>query len=218
MKRLIIIGAGGCGREVLQWAMDINDKTPRWDFFGFLDYDEHALDDKDCPAAIIGNDDTYLIQEDDEFICAIGDGALREKIMTRMQQRGAQFIHLIHPTAVVARSASLGDGVIVYPYASITTDTTIGKGCIINMNSYIAHDVTMGAFCTISPNCTITGACNIEDHVFIGVGAHVIPSIYIGNHAFICAGSIVLSDVKEYTKVIGNPAKEKSRIKEKQQK
>ena len=207
MYRLIILAAGGCGREVLQWAMDINEKTHRWCFFGFLDYDEHMLEGKTAVAEIIGNDDNYEIQENDEFICAVGDGVLREKIINRMKARGAKFINLIHPTAIVARSATLGEGVVVYPYALITADTKIGNGCIINMNCSIGHDVDMGDYCTISPNCNITGKCIIGKHVFMGVGVQIIQSMKVENDAYICAGSVVMTKIKEGAKVIGNPAK-----------
>lgn len=207
MKRLIIMAAGGCGREVLQWALDCNEKTPRWDFFGFLDYDKHILDGKNTVAKIIGNDEDYEIQENDEFVCAVGNGALREKIIDKMEKRGAHFIDLVHPTAVVARSAVLEGGVIVYPYSLITADTSVGKGCIINMNCSIAHDVKMGAYCNISPNCDISGMCTIGRNVFMGVGSHIIPSIKVGDNAFICAGSVVMTKVAAGAKMIGNPAK-----------
>lgn len=207
MKRLIIMAAGGCGREILQWALDMNEKVPRWDFFGFLDYDEHILDGKNSVAAIIGNDDNYEICDNDEFICAVGNGTLREKIINKMEGRGAKFINLIHPTAIIARSVKLGGGVVVYPYSLITADTTIGKGCMINMNCSVAHDVEMGEYCTISPNCNITGMCRIGKHVFMGTGVQIIPAMKVEDGAYICAGSVVMTRVKEGTKVIGNPAK-----------
>ena len=207
MKQLIIMGAGGCGREVLQIALNINQLCNRWDNIAFLDYDEHILDNKKCSAKVIGNDDNYSIQENDEFVCAIGNSKIREKTMAKMEQKGAKFINLIHPTAVIADSAVLSTGIIVYPYSIITADTYIGKGCIINMNCTIAHDITIGDFSTISPSCDITGHCTIGKHVFMGVGARIIPSITIGDNAFIGAGSIVMTKVKADRKVLGNPAK-----------
>ena len=207
MKRLLIMGAGGCGREVLQWALDINTQEKRWDEFGFLDFDETILNGKKVSAPIIGNDDTYIIGSEDEFICAVGNGILRKKIINKMEKRGAKFITLIHPTAKVADSAFVGRGSILYPYSIISTDTVIGKGCLINMNTSIAHDVHIGEYCTISPNCHVTGACNIDNNVFMGVGVNIIPGIKVGENAFICAGSTVMTKVEPNTKVIGNPAK-----------
>jgi sugar O-acyltransferase (sialic acid O-acetyltransferase NeuD family) len=207
MKRLLILGAGGCGRETLQWAVDLNKTKKRWDEFAFLDYDETMLDGKKCPAKIIGNDDDYNIRPEDEFICAIGSGELRKKIIEKMEKRGAHFITLIHPTAQVADSAKIAEGAILYPYSIVTADVVIGKGCIINMHSSVTHDVRLGDYCTISPNCHIMGACEIGKNVFIGVGSSLIPGIRVGDNAYICAGSTVMTRVKADTRVIGNPAK-----------
>lgn len=207
MNRLILLGAGKCGREVLQLALDINKIEKRWGFFGFLDYTDAGLEDKECIAKVIGTDDNYSIQENDHFICTIGDGCLREKIMKKMEDKGAKFVNLIHPTAVIADSAHLSEGIIVYPYTVITTDTHIGKGCIINMNCTIAHDVVIKDYCTISPGCNITGGCSIGSNVFLGVGANIIPNVKIGDRAMICAGSVVMTNVKADRKTMGNPAK-----------
>lgn len=207
MRRLLILGAGGCGREVLQWANDINEKEKRWDEFAFLDFDETVLNGKKCEAKIIANDDTYVVRDCDEFVCAVGDGLLRKKIIEKMEKKGAKLTTLIHPSAEVTDSAVLGLGSILYPYCVVTADTVIGKGCIINMHTSIAHDVVIGNYCTVSPNCHITGMCTLKENVFLGVGVNVIPNIEIGANAYVCAGSTVMTRVKGDTKVIGNPAK-----------
>lgn len=210
MKRLIILGAGKCGREVLQWAKDINEVEHRWKYFAFLDYDTEALKEKNCDAEIIANDEDYDIQPDDEFVCAIGSGLLRKKLMTKMEAKGAKFVNLRHPTAIVASSAVLQKGIILYPYSIITADVNIGKGCIINMHTSVGHDVRMGEYCTISPNCHITGACTLGDNVFMGVNSSIIPSIYVGDNAYICAGSTVMTKVRADTRVMGCPAQRMS--------
>lgn len=207
MKRLLIMGAGGCGREVMQLAMDINNLEHRWDSFFFLDYDAHILEGKNCEAKIIANDDTYNIRENDEFSCAVGDSALRRKIIKRMEAKGAQFISLIHPTAQIAKSAELGESIIIYPYCIVTADSKIGKGCVINAHTSIAHDVVVGEYCTISPNCHIAGGCMIGDNVFMGIGVNIIPSVKIEKDSYICAGSTIMTRVKEGSKMFGCPAK-----------
>lgn len=202
MKRLVILGGG-----VLQIALSINETQHRWNAFAFLDYDENILNGKKCEAEIIGNDDSYQPQDEDELICAVGNSRIREKIITKLEEKGARFTSIIHPTAFIAKSASVGNGTIVYPYSQITADTSIGKGCIINMNCTIAHDVVIGNFCTISPGCNITGLCTLGSHVFMGVGSSIIPSICIGDEAFVCAGSTVMTKIKPGTKVMGCPAR-----------
>lgn len=207
MKHLVIIGARGCGREVLEWVRDINEIEHKWDGFSFLDYDEKALDGKRCDVKIIGNEDDYIIQKEDEFVCARGDGKIRKEIIEKMERRGATFVNIIHPTAIVGDSVKIEGAAILYPNCIISADVNIGKGCIVNMNSVIAHDVTLGEYCTLSNNCNISGGCNIGNNIFMGVNAHIIPYTTVEDNAYICAGSTVMTRVKANYKMMGNPAK-----------
>lgn len=208
MKNLVIIGAGGCGREILQWAKDINMVKPRWNIKGFLEYDTSTLDGKKCDIGILENDDDYIIEDDDEFVCGIGDCKLREKVINKFINKGARFVNIIHPTAVIADdSCDLGSAVIVYPFAIISDNTCIGNGTIINSHTSIGHDAHIGNYCTISAHCDVTGKSKIGDRVFMGTTSHVVPNSTIGDDAYICAGSTVFGRVRAGNKVIGNPAK-----------
>ncbi len=207
MKNLVIIGAGGCGREVLQWAKQANAVSQRWNITGFLEYDEHALDGKSCGIGICGNDDTYEIKDDDEFICAIGNSMLREKVVGRLKKRGAVFTNIIHPTAIVADTAKLGDGVVLYPFSVVSDYAVIGDGTIINSHTSVAHDAHIGEYCTLSAHCDVTGMCTLGKRVFMGTTSSAIPGSIIGNDVFICAGSTVMTKLRDNVKVMGNPAR-----------
>lgn len=207
MKNLIIIGAGGCGREILQWAKDINRQNPRWNIKGFLDDDLNALNGKQCDVPVISKVDDYDICEDDEFTCGIGNAKIRKMIIDKMMAKGAKFVNIIHPNAIVADSCMLGKAVVIYPYALVSDNAVVGDGCIVNMYSSIAHDSVLGEYCTISAHCDITGMCKLGERVFMGTSSHMVPSSKIGNDAYICAGSTVMTRVKDGVKVLGNPAK-----------
>ncbi len=207
MKRLLILGAGGMGREILQWAFDINQVNRQWDDVVFLDPNPNALKGKKAKTTVLGNEADYDIGADDEFICAVGNAKMREIITEKIEKKGGHFINLIHPTANVAQSVDFGGGVVIYPNTIVTADTFIGKGTVINMNCCIGHDVQIGNYCVIGPNCDITGMCILGDRVFLGVDSHIIPSVEVGNDSFVCAGSVVMSKVREGTRVMGYPAK-----------
>lgn len=207
MKNLIVIGAGGCGREVLQWAEDRKKVEDCWNIKGYLDDDLHALDNKKSNYTVLGTVDQYEIQKEDVFVCAIGNPVIREKVVRKMQEKGAEFVSVIHPTAVVADTADIGTGSILYPYSIVSDNADIKEHCIVNMHSCVAHDAILGRYCTVSAFCDITGNTRLGEYVFLGSGVKIVPSTSVGNHAFVCAGSIVMTRVKDNTKVLGNPAK-----------
>lgn len=207
MKNLVIVGAGGCGREVLQWAKDINEVENKWNIKGFIDDDLDALNGKKSTTVVLSKIDEYMIESEDEFICCIGNSAVRKKVMDRLRVKGAKFTILIHPSAVVAENSIIGEGTIIYPYAIISDNTIIGEGCIVNMYSSIAHDSELGEYCTISAHCDITGMCKLGERVFMGTTSNVVPGSRIGDDVYICAGSTVMSKVRNGMKVLGNPAK-----------
>ncbi len=207
MKTLVIVGAGGCGREVLQWAKDINEHESRWLIKGFLDDDLGALEGKKCSVLVLSTVDGYEISPDDEFVCCIGNSKIRKAVVEKLKARGANFVTLIHPNAVVADSCALGEGVIVYPFALISDNAVIGDGCIINMYSSVAHDSVLGEYCTISAHCDVTGMCTLGDRVFMGSTSKVVPGLTIGNDVYICAGSTVMTRTRSGLKLLGNPAK-----------
>ena len=58
MKKIIIVGAGGFGRELLQWIKDINAQSKSggvWEIVGFIDDDLHALDGVEVDYPIVGS-------------------------------------------------------------------------------------------------------------------------------------------------------------------
>lgn len=207
MKNLIIIGAGGCGREVLQWAKDINNIAPAWDIKGFLDCKASALDGKECGYGVIGREDGYDIQQGDEFICAIGDSRLRQGVVAKLRARGARMATIIHPKAVVADTACIGEGAVIYPFALVSDHTEVGEGAIVNSHTSIGHDARLGCFCTISAHCDITGACMLGQGVFMGSSSQLVPGSVVGDGAYICAGSTVIGRVRPGAKVMGSPAR-----------
>ena len=166
MKNLVLIGAGGCGRETLQWARDINKSEQRWNIKGFIDDDMHALKGFNCNVPILDTVDNYEIEDDDAFICCIGDGKIRENTVKKLKGKGARFVTMIHPSAIIADNCTIGEGVIIYPYALVSDHAKIGDGCIVNMYSSVAHDSLIGDFCTISAHCDVTGMCRLGERSY----------------------------------------------------
>lgn len=207
MKRLIIAGAGGFGREVYAWAKAHPDCGRQWEIAGFLDDNVAALDGFNYPVAILGTVTAYTPQPDDLFLCAIGAPAIKREVCEALLERGAKFTTIVHPSAILGENVSLGKGVIICPYAIVTCDLRIGDFVAINCHSSIGHDVEIADWVTLSGHCDVTGQTALGEMAFLGSGARILPLKKVGARALIGAGSVVISHVPADTKVFGNPAR-----------
>lgn len=204
MKKLLIAGAGGCGREVYQWAMDMKN----WDFIGFLDDNISALDPYGLSNLLQGSISGYIPQIDENVVCAIGDSKLRLHICNTLESKGALFTNVIHPKAVLSNNCILGKGVILGPLSIVSTHAMIGDFVIINTFSIAAHDSVLENGCTLSDHCDVMGFVHLEEGVFLGGGARVLPGIRVCKHSKVGAGSVVIRKVRENITVFGNPARQ----------
>ncbi|MCL1981576.1 MAG: acetyltransferase [Clostridiales bacterium] len=208
MKKLIIIGAGGFGREVLQYALDIKEAgTADWEIAGFLDDNTNSLLGYDCGYEVIGAIEGHTVSSENVYICAIGDPKTKLRIGRRFLSEGAEFINVVHPEAYVARNCKMGVGVVLCPNSTVTTDAALGSFVAVDVNSICSHDVKIGDGCTISHFCDLTGFTVLGEGVFLGSHAAVCPSVKVGDYAKLGAGAVAIRDVEAYATVVGVPAK-----------
>jgi len=206
MKKIIIVGAGGLGREVLQLVKDINGQEATYEIMGFIDDNALALQGKECSHGMIGSIGGWTPAADELFALAIANPQLKQNMVEKLKSKGAQFASLIHPTAIISAHTKLGMGLIVYPYARINVNCTVDDFVTL-LSSPIGHDSIIGDYCTITTNCTITGDVSLGKRVFVGSGSTIIPHTSIGDDVYIGAGSVVINHLKSGMKVMGNPAR-----------
>lgn len=206
MKNIIIVGASGFGRELIQWIEDINKKSPEWNILGFIDDNPKALDECHCDYKIIGDIQNWQPKGDEFYACALAFPEVKKRIVCSLKERGAKFTTLIHPTALVNKYAEIGEGVIVTPHSNINADTKIGSFVSI-LGSGIGHDAIVGDWSTLSGRCSINGHVQIGSMVYVACGVSIAPAKKIGDGAHVGIGSVVITNVKAGTRVFGNPAK-----------
>lgn len=205
MKDLIIVGAGGFGREALYLAKAINSHNHQWNIKGFIDDNTNALDEKKCDYSIVGTIKDWKPSENEVFAMGISSPQGKEKVATLLKERGAKFISLIHPRAIIYETAVIGEGCIIGGMSNIGDCAQLGT--FVNVaGSIIGQDSIIGDFSTTTAFVNVASA-NIGKRVFIGSQSVILNEKKIGDDAFVCAGSVVISNVKSGTKVFGNPAK-----------
>ena len=207
MKNLIIIGARKLGREVYSLAKQINSSgNSNWQIKGFLDSNENALDDYKYNCPIISNVESYLPVDGDVFISALGDGSYRKHFITMIENKGAEFINLIHPTAIISDGVEMGLGNVIGPQVHVSNDVIIGNHTLIQTNAILGHDVVFLDYCTAGAFVFIGGGAKIDCGAYLSTRSTILPNAKVGSFAIVGASSLVLKKVKENTKVFGIPA------------
>lgn len=210
---LVIVGAGGHGRELAQLVRDINRQAPapRWNMLGFLDDNPEKVGARLGGHEVLGDSD-WLGQSpvrDVRVAVAIGDAKIRKLTVSRLARNypDLKFATLVHPTAVVADDAVLGEGAVVCALSVVSTGVAIGEHALVHYGSTVGHDATVEPFASVLPGCRISGNATIGEVADVGAGATVLPGIAVGAYAIVGAGAVVTRPVPERCTAVGIPAR-----------
>lgn len=207
MKNLIIIGAGGMGREVYNLATQCVGYKTEFEIKGFLDDNLNVLERFEIYPPVIDTVQNYKVEEEDVFVCSIGSVKQKKVCIEKIRNRGGVFISLIHPTSLIDKTVKLGIGAIVFSYAQIGSGAIVGDYVLIQSYSGIAHDVILGDYSRIDVHALCVGGVHVGNSVTIHSGAVVNHKVVIEDDATIGAMSFVIRNVKAGCTVCGNPAK-----------
>jgi sugar O-acyltransferase (sialic acid O-acetyltransferase NeuD family) len=196
---LVVVGAGGHAKVVVATARAaghhvvaiVDDAPARWG--------ESLLG-----VPISGPAARILDDPDARVVLAIGDNAARRRLASTAR---CWFVSVVHPSAVVDPTVSLGDGSVVFAGAVIQPDTRIGAHAIVNTGASIDHDCVLGDAVHVAPGTRLAGNVALGDEVFLGIGTVVIPGISIGARTTVGAGAAVVTDLPADVVAVGVPAR-----------
>ena len=205
--RTIIVGAGGFGRELVNWAGDCHKAGLLPPIAGFLDDNPRAMEGFSYGVGVLEATSSFVPLPGDQLLMGIGDPGIKRRVADMLIDRGGHFASMVHPTAVIAGSAKIREGSIFCPLSLVSADAVVGRFCNINVLSSIGHDARIGDYSTLSAHVDLTGSVFVGESVMIGTGAKVLPRVKIGAGAIIGAGSIVYRTVPAGRTVYAPPAK-----------
>ena len=210
MNELVIIGAGGLGKEVAYIVEEINKKKASYKLLGFIDDAKDKLGENIIGYSVLGGID-YLKKTNysGKIIIAIADCRIKKMIVNKILalNLAIEFPIIKHPSLEMHDSVKVGAGSILYASSIISPDVTIGEHVIISPKCGIGHDTVIGSFSSILWNVSIAGNDIIDESVFVGSGAIIIQGKKVVKESIIGAGAVVVKDILEAGIYIGIPAR-----------
>lgn len=214
---LVVVGAGGFGRETLDVVEAINAASEErvWRVRGVID---------DAPAPALrerlrarstpwlgGLEVLRGLVHECHYVVGIGSPGVRARIVGRIDDWGGRPASLVHPAAVVGSRTSIGQGAVVCAGVQLSTNVQLGRHVHLNPGSIVGHDSELADFVSVNPGAIISGEVGLGVRTLIGAGATVLQGLTIGNEAVVGAGACVTKDVRAATTVVGIPAREVAR-------
>jgi sugar O-acyltransferase (sialic acid O-acetyltransferase NeuD family) len=210
-KKVVIIGAGGFGREVLDVIYACNEtKGDAFDPLGFVVDSQYGTSGTIVNGLpILGGFEWLEKNRHSVFVsCGVGSPQHRYHLIKRAREIGCQFFSVVHPSAIVTNWVQIGVGVVITAGCILTNQIKIGNHVHINLASTIGHDVVVDDFSTLAPGVHISGNVTIAEGAYIGTGANILEKITVGEWSIIGAGSTIVKEVLANTTVVGVPGKE----------
>lgn len=213
---LVVVGAGGFGREVLDVVDAVNASAadPVWTIAGVVDdrpTEANLAHLRTRGVAHLGTT-SDLVDGDradrpTHYVVGIGNPTVRRAIVERLDAAGLSPAALVHPSVTHGFDVELGPGSILCAGVRLTTHIRIGRHVHLNLNATVGHDTTIGDYVSVNPLSSISGDCVIEDEVLIGVAGVVLNGLRVGRSSVVGGSACVVKDVPPGVVVKGIPAR-----------
>ncbi|CUV66264.1 UDP-N-acetylbacillosamine N-acetyltransferase [Sulfurovum sp. enrichment culture clone C5] len=192
MDKIYVYGASGHGLVIADIALSCGYKEVIFIDDSKLEYQKFEDIKKDSKTSII---------------IGIGDNKTRAKLQQKVKEKGFNIPTLIHQSAIISPTVTIGEGVVIMPNVVVNAMANIGDGSILNTGCIVEHECKIGSFVHVSPNTALAGNVSVGNFTHIGIGSSIKQSIKIGEDSILGAGSVVVADIKNKVIAHGNPCK-----------
>jgi sugar O-acyltransferase (sialic acid O-acetyltransferase NeuD family) len=206
-ERIVIVGAGDQAESIADLIDALRRRGDDIELLGYLDDDPTVSRNSSALAKRIGALELINSIKCDGIIICIEDNCKRKKLFDRAKALGHKVVTLIHPSAIVAPSVTIGEGSIIFADVVINEFTEIGVNVLINTNVLIEHH------CHIDAHICLASGVHLFDTVTINIGAslgenvEVHPNKIIGRLSIVGAGAVVTDNLPDCITAVGIPAR-----------
>lgn len=144
------------------------------------------------------------------FLMTMGEMSIKKELTDRIEAKGGIVPTVVHPSAIIYKSASISDsGVIIGPGVIVQSNAIINKGVMLRDMVLVCHNAVVDEYVFVGPKALIGSCIHVSRLVFVGQSSTLISkkANEIGENALIGAGALVTKDVPANYMAIGVPAK-----------
>ena len=209
IKKYVILGAGGFAREVLDIFEASREAGQNCEVLGYLVDAQYGLPGPIINGKPILGDFGWLTERAREVqvLCGVGDPIARKRLVERARDCGARFGNIIHPSAILTKHITFGEGIVIAAGCILTNQIRIGDQVHINLDCTIGHDCVLEDYTTLAPGVHVSGGVTLGEGCQIGTGASIVEKKRIGAWSLIGAGGVVITDIPRDSTAVGVPAK-----------
>lgn len=207
LRPLVIVGAGGFARETVELVAAINAQQPQWELRGFVDDNPALHHSRLAGLPVLGP--LEEIDHDDSVAICVGNPRHftgRARLVNRLGLPDDRYATLIHPTAVLPGSVSIGHGTVIHAMTVATGWSTIGSHVAVMPATVITHDDVVADFATIAAGVRLAGGVSVETGAYLGAGALIREDVTIGAWSLVGMGSVVTRSIPPGEVWAGVPA------------
>lgn len=194
---MVIVGAGGVGREALDACLAADVEVT-----AFLDDRLAGQTVRGLPVRPTGD-----AVPGEEYLLGIADPTARRRLAGGLDARGLRARTVIHPRAIVGPESTFGPGGLVLGGAHVSSSVTVGAHGQVHYNATVGHDTVFADFVSVYPGANVAGSVRLDAGCTVGSAACVLQGLAVGRGAFVGAGAVVTRDVPDDTTVVGVPAR-----------
>ncbi len=214
IRELLLVGAGGLGREAAEAARAANTVGPTWKLLGFLD-DDHAKHGQVIAGLpVLGPAEAVHDYPRAQILLCPGrpdNYTSRQVLADRLGMDDCRYATVVHPSATLGTTCLVGPGSVLLAHVDLTAGVTVGRHVVVMPQVVLTHDVRVDDFATVASGVRLGGACHIGSGAYIGSGACLREGIRVGDLAMVGMGAVVTRDVPPKRMWFGVPARDVSR-------